>query len=127
MQPFTWNKKVEKDKKEGRLEEDSEESRLKLMQDIDRVRKRREDREKELEEMERLRTEEQRLREAALYGDWQQKEEDFHMEQVKVRSKIRLKESREQPIDILAKNIILIESSSNNDKVIFLPIYHNFK
>lgn len=116
MQPFKWGKKVEKDKREGRIEEDSEEKRLKLMQDIEKVRKRREDREKELEEMEILRAEEQRLREAALYGDWQEKEEEFHAEQIRVRSKIRLSEKREEPVDILAKNILLIEAMSRSGK-----------
>jgi hypothetical protein len=91
LQPFVWGKKVAKEKEEKRpVERDTEEQRLQLLQDISRVRKRREDREKELEEMERLRAEEQRLREAALYGDWQEKEEDFHLEQMRVRSKLRL-------------------------------------
>ena len=113
LQPFIWGKKVTKDKMEGRKEEgDTEAHRLKLMHDIDRVRKRREERENELEEMERLRSEEQRLRESATYGDWQQKEEDFLLNQTRVRSKIRLTENRQQPIDSIAKNILLIESTA---------------
>ena len=113
LQPFVWGKKVTKDKIEGRKEEgDTEAHRLKLMSDIDRVRKRREERENELEEMERLRSEEQRLRESATYGDWQQKEEDFLLNQTRVRSKIRLTENRQQPIDSIAKNILLIESTA---------------
>eukprot|EP00607_Mallomonas_marina_P001968 CAMPEP_0182428010 /NCGR_PEP_ID=MMETSP1167-20130531/20951_1 /TAXON_ID=2988 /ORGANISM="Mallomonas Sp, Strain CCMP3275" /LENGTH=496 /DNA_ID=CAMNT_0024610633 /DNA_START=57 /DNA_END=1544 /DNA_ORIENTATION=- len=116
LQPFVWGKKKEKDKTEGRVDVDSEESRLEIMREIERVRKRRDDREKELEEMERLRTEEQRLREASQYGDWQKKEDEFHMEQTRVRSKIRLIEKREQPIDILAKNILQIESANDPDQ-----------
>lgn len=113
LQPFVWGKKVSKDKSEGRKEEtDTEAHRLKLMNDIDKVRKRREERENELEEMERLRSEEQRLRESATYGDWQQKEEDFLLNQTRVRSKIRLTENRQQPIDSIAKNILLIESTA---------------
>jgi hypothetical protein len=113
LQPFVWGKKVTKERSEGKKvsESDAEANRLKLMQDIDRVRKRREEREKELEEMERLRAEEQRLRESAMYGDWQQKEEDFHLEQTAIRSKIRLSENRQQPVDVLAKAILLIESA----------------
>ena len=86
------------------------------MKDIDRVRKRRIDREQELEEMERLRAEEQRLREASQYENWEEKEEDFHIQQTKVRSKIRLIEGREKPIDILARHILLIESFNSADK-----------
>jgi hypothetical protein len=60
-------------------------------------------------------TQEQRLREAAQYGDWMKKEEDYHIEQTKTRSKIRLIERREKPIDILAKAILLIEAFDAED------------
>lgn len=116
LQPFVWGKKKEKDKSEGKVERDDEESRLKLMKDIDRVRKRRVDRENELEEMERLRAEEQRLREASQYENWEEKEEEFHTQQTKVRSKIRLIEKREKPIDVLARHILLIESFHSTEK-----------
>jgi hypothetical protein len=115
LQPFVWGKKQDKEKKEGKVALDPEEERLKLMSDIEKVRKRREDRELEVEEMERLRTEEGRLREAAQYGDWMKKEEDYHMEQTKTRSKIRLMEGREKPVDVLAKNILIIEDYMNRD------------
>ncbi len=116
LQPFVWGKRSEKLKVKGQSveEENPEEKRLKLMDEINKVRKRREDREAEMEEMDRLRSEEQRLREASLYGDWQQKEEDFHMEQTKVRSRIRLNDKREQPIELLAKNILLIDTSTSS-------------
>mmetsp|Transcript_9978 Transcript_9978/g.15061 ORF Transcript_9978/g.15061 Transcript_9978/m.15061 type:complete len:550 (-) Transcript_9978:165-1814(-) len=116
LQPFVWGKKKEKDKQLGKVEEDSEQARLSLIQDIDRVRKRRAEREAELEEMERLRAEEMRLREAAQYVDWETKEEEFHMNQTRVRSKIRLIEKREKPIDLLAQNILLVESAFSTDK-----------
>lgn len=109
LKPFVWGKKQDKEMKEGKSVADPDEERLRLMADIERVRKRRHDREVEVEEMERLRTEEQRLREAAQYGDWMKKEEEYHVDQTKVRSKIRLMEGREKPVDVLAKNIILIE------------------
>ena len=115
--PHNTGKKAEKEHTEGKPKTDPEEERLKLMADIDRVRKRRRDREIEQEEMERLRSEEQRLREAAQYGDWMKKEEDYHIEQMKERSKIRLVERREKPIDLIAKNIILIDAFEAGDKV----------
>jgi hypothetical protein len=74
LQPFVWGKKKEKDRALGKGEENSEENRLRLIQEIERVRKRRHDREIELEEMQKLRDEEMRLREAAQYGDWEEKE-----------------------------------------------------
>ena len=72
---------------EGKVSE--AERRLELIREIEKVRKRREDREKEQEEMERLKAEEARLREAATYDDWERKEEEFHLEQARVRSKVR--------------------------------------
>jgi hypothetical protein len=80
-----------------------------FLSEIEKVRKRRSDREAEEEEMERLREEESRLRESEMYADWQQKEEDFHLEQARVRSKIRLVEGRGKPVDMLAKNIIMLQ------------------
>jgi hypothetical protein len=121
LQPFVWGKKVEKDRLQGKEVEDSEETRLRLIQDIDRVRKRRADREREIEEMQKLRDDELRLREMAQYGDWEEKEEEFHSQQTRVRSKIRLIEKREKPIDLLAKSILLLESvSSTNEVCLFI-------
>jgi hypothetical protein len=117
LQPFVWGKKVEKDRMQGKKIEDSEEARLNLIQDIDRVRKRRADREREIEEMQKLRDDELRLREMAQYGDWEEKEEEFHSQQTRVRSKIRLIEKREKPIDLLAKSILLLESVSSTNEV----------
>eukprot|EP01035_Chromulina_nebulosa_P041337 gene41337-55912_t len=117
LQPFTWAKKKEKDSMTKKTtDEDPELARLKLISEIENVRKRRVDRENELAEIERLRDEEQRLREASLYGDWQKKEEEFHLEQTKERSKIRLLGNREKPIDLIAKNILLIDAAANVDK-----------
>lgn len=53
------------------------------------MRKRRDDAEAEREEMERLKAEESRLREQQQYGDWQKKEEHFHLKQASQRSKVR--------------------------------------
>ena len=38
--------------------------------------------------MERLKAEESRLREQQQYGDWQKKEEHFHLKQATQRSKV---------------------------------------
>lgn len=90
LQPFVWGKKKEKEKFEDTSHhiEDPEQARLKLITEIEKVRQRRVDRENELSEISRLRDEEQRLREASQYGDWQRKEEDFLLEQVKQRSSV---------------------------------------
>lgn len=109
LKPFVWGKKQQQDGVSGGGA-DTAETRLSLMKDIERVRERRKKREEELEEMERLRTEEVRLREAALYSDWQEKEEQFHMKQTEVRSAMRIVDSRLHPIDRIAQGILLIEA-----------------
>ncbi|KAG5178455.1 cactus-binding C-terminus of cactin protein-domain-containing protein [Tribonema minus] len=106
---FTWRKKLDKEgtdpaavtKKQLR---DAHQAKL---EEIEKVRKRREESEKEKEEFERLKAEEARLREQQQYGDWQRKEEEFHLHQAKTRSKIRLIEGRERPIDMVAKNLLI--------------------
>lgn len=118
-QPFVWGKKYEevgdgksKDGKKKKAVKPSEkelkQQQLERMEEIKKARKRREEREAEKEEMERLKNEELRLRDAEQYEDWQQKEEDFHLNQARVRSKLRIKEKREKPVDLLAKNLLLV-------------------
>jgi len=70
-----------------------------------------------MEEQERLRSEEARLRKAEQFADLHQKEETFHLEQARVRSKIRLVSGRERPIDILAKNIILLSKEDEDEEL----------
>lgn len=126
LNPFAWGKKKEKDAASGASKRESADTRLSLMKDIERVRERRRQREQEVEEMERLRAEEQRLREAALYGDWQDKEDDFHIQQTQVRSKLRLVEDRRKPIDIIAQGIILIETFESSEEVPRIYILRTF-
>jgi hypothetical protein len=47
------------------------------------------------------------MKELENYDDWAKKEEEFHLEQQRKRSAIRLLEGREKPVDILAKNLLL--------------------
>ena len=118
-QQFVWKKKAERDG--GSIKSEKVSSRVKREREdhfygeIQKVRKRRSEREAELEEQERLREEDARLREAEQYADWHKKEEEFHLKQARVRSKIRLVEGREKPIDILAKNIILLTQDEDDE------------
>eukprot|EP00617_Octactis_speculum_P021065 CAMPEP_0185767826 /NCGR_PEP_ID=MMETSP1174-20130828/45585_1 /TAXON_ID=35687 /ORGANISM="Dictyocha speculum, Strain CCMP1381" /LENGTH=493 /DNA_ID=CAMNT_0028452189 /DNA_START=42 /DNA_END=1520 /DNA_ORIENTATION=- len=117
-QQFVWKKKVEKtgEGDESKLSTKARRERQDhFLGEIHKVRKRRSDREAEQEEMERLRAEESRLREAEQYADWHKKEESFHLNQARVRSKIRLVEGREKPIDIMAKNLILLGNCDDDD------------
>jgi len=97
---FTWTKKKEKAPAGKGDNPDT-------LQEIDMIRKRRKDREAERDEMERLRAEESRMKELENYDEWARKEEEFHLEQQRKRSAIRLVEGREKPIDVLAKNLLM--------------------
>jgi hypothetical protein len=100
---FNWSKKKEKaPTKTGAVKEHRD-----TIEEIETIRRRRKEREIEKEEMERLRAEEARMKELEHYDDWAKKEEEFHLEQQRKRSAIRLVEGREKPIDILAKNLLL--------------------
>ncbi len=80
--------------------------------EIEKVRQRRQARELHLEEMERLRGEESRMKELENYDEWARKEEEFHLQQQRQRSAIRLVEGREKPVDVLAQNMLLFGLSS---------------
>ena len=43
------------------------------------------------------------------YDQWKSKEDQFHLEQAILRSKIRIESNREKPIDFIAKVILIIE------------------
>ncbi|KDO31639.1 hypothetical protein SPRG_03559 [Saprolegnia parasitica CBS 223.65] len=100
-----------RDRRSSKRSGRNDDMREELINEIMKVRQRRDEREAEREEMDRLREEESRLRDASEYDDWQQKEESFHLSQARVRSHIRIREGREKPIDLLAKNLLLASTS----------------
>lgn len=108
---FVWKKKHEQDgfnvKDIGsaghrkRQIEKQEEMRIEL----EKVKKRKADRELEKmardEEMNIL----QREKEAAMFSSWEKQEDDFHLHQARLRSSIRIRDGRAKPIDLLAAYI----------------------
>jgi hypothetical protein len=84
--------------------------------EIDKVRRRREERDLQMQEMERIRAEESRMKELENYDEWARKEEEFHLQQQRHRSAIRLVEGREKPIDVLAKNLLLFGLSDEEKR-----------
>ncbi|BBM99037.1 cactin [Marchantia polymorpha subsp. ruderalis] len=109
---FVWRKKIEKDLTNGldsrELSLKSEKKRQKeRMAEIEKVKKRREERAIEKAQHEEEMAMLARERARAEFQDWEKKEEEFHFQQSKVRSDIRLREGRAKPIDVLAKNLNL--------------------
>ncbi|KAL5135403.1 Cactin [Glycine soja] len=107
---FVWRKKIERDVSQGvsidafsmKAEKKKQRER---MAEIEKVKKRREER-----ALEKARHEEEmallaRERARAEFQDWEKKEEEFHFDQSKVRSEIRLREGRARPIDVLTKHL----------------------
>ncbi|GFS73672.1 hypothetical protein TNCV_2246941 [Trichonephila clavipes] len=114
---FVWKKKLEK---EGlhKLSKDEMERRnkQKLEQnknELEKVKLRRMQREKEREMREEELTRIQRQKEAAQFSEWEKQEDSFHLKQAKLRSKIRIEEGRAKPIDLLARYISSEEEDFN--------------
>ncbi|KAI8820011.1 cactus-binding C-terminus of cactin protein-domain-containing protein [Fimicolochytrium jonesii] len=108
---FLWLKKREKESKSGlsaaeRARRDMS-RREEVEDELSKLKRRRNEREIEMqlreEEQARLQREQDRL----ALGDWEAKENEFHLGQAKTRAQIRIKEGRAKPIDILAMNLSL--------------------
>ncbi|PAN44506.1 hypothetical protein PAHAL_9G048700 [Panicum hallii] len=106
---FVWRKKIERDVSQGQkvdISVKSEKKRqLERMAEIEKVKKRREERAIEKAQHEEEMALLARERARAEFQDWEKKEEEFHFDQSKVRSEIRLREGRTKPIDVLLKNL----------------------
>ena len=110
---FTWKKREESRPK---ISEASAKNTAAFYEEIEKVRQRRKDRDLQREEMERIRAEESRMKELENYDEWAKKEEEFHLQQQRQRSAIRLVEGREKPVDVLAKNLLLFGLSDEEKK-----------
>uniref|UniRef100_A0A2K6PIX6 Splicing factor Cactin n=1 Tax=Rhinopithecus roxellana TaxID=61622 RepID=A0A2K6PIX6_RHIRO len=106
---FIWNKALEK-KGISHLEEKELKERNKRIQEdnrleLQKVKQLRLEREREKamreQELEML----QREKEAEHFKTWEEQEDNFHLQQAKLRSKIRIRDGRAKPIDLLAKYI----------------------
>lgn len=106
---FKWQKALEK-KGIGHLGEKQLKERNKRIQEenrreLQKVKQLRLEREREKamreQELEML----QREKEAEHFKTWAEQEDNFHLHQAKLRSKIRIRDGRAKPIDLLAKYI----------------------
>ncbi|KAM4709559.1 splicing factor Cactin [Discoglossus pictus] len=106
---FIWSKALDK-KGIGHLTEKDLKERNKHIQEdnrleLQKVKQLRLEREREKamreQELEML----QREKEAEHFKTWEEQEDNFHLHQAKLRSKIRIRDGRAKPIDLLAKYI----------------------
>ncbi|KAJ7774255.1 mid region of cactin-domain-containing protein [Mycena maculata] len=119
-QQFRWHKKNEKERKQGMSLADSQRRdairRTEAKEELDRLNKRRAEREVE----QRLREEEEmrmaRLQESAQMSEWLSKDGDFQLEQERRRAAIRIKEKRAKAIDFLALNLKYVNPPVDDDE-----------
>ncbi|KAK7115328.1 splicing factor Cactin-like [Littorina saxatilis] len=109
LDTFVWSKKMEKEgKKHLTTVEIQKQQKFKMREnkvELEKVKKRRLEREKEREERENERDTMMREKELEYFREWEKQEDNFHLNQAKMRSEIRIKDGRAKPIDLLAKYI----------------------
>lgn len=74
-----------------------------------------------MEQMEEEKERIQREKEDELFKAWMAKEEEFHLEQARMRSKIRVQDGRAKPIDVLAHYLTRASDDENLDTDIQEP------
>lgn len=106
---FVWGKKREKEKKAGLSAEEAAmrdaQRRAEAEEELERLNRRRADREAEMQLREEEAMRMARMQESAQMAAWHAKEDDFHLEQAMRRAAIRTREGRAKPIDLLALNL----------------------
>ena len=122
--PFVWEKKREATEKKikkkltkSEHKHRDTESQRQNREELLRVKNRRKEREIELKEREEERNMDQRKKEADHFRIWEKQEDEFHLNQVKTRSEIRISSNRAKPIDKLAKYISLSASDSLEEEI----------
>eukprot|EP00916_Digyalum_oweni_P000143 GHVL01000205.1.p1 GENE.GHVL01000205.1~~GHVL01000205.1.p1 ORF type:complete len:595 (+),score=175.41 GHVL01000205.1:27-1811(+) len=111
---FVWKKKEQYLQAAGHSKGPASRSSLldatsQKMSEIEAVKKRREDRLLEERQLDEQRQVLLREKEQENYDDWAHKEQTFHLEQAKLRSKIRLDQGREKPLDLVAKGLRILD------------------
>lgn len=119
-QPFIWKKKYEKmgmkDIDPDKIERENKKKLEKNKQELEKVKQRRLEREREIEERRREQEREQREKEAREGHEWVSQEGNFHLKQAKLRSKLRMKDGRAKPIDLLARYIDVFGERDPSEK-----------
>ncbi|KAJ1644812.1 hypothetical protein J3B02_002301 [Coemansia erecta] len=118
---FVWKKKVEQDRARGLTREEREkaerERREEAERELENLRKRREQREIEKLQREQEMIRKRREQEQEKLGDWERREEEFHLQQAKRRAEIRIRDNRSKPIDIVAMNLRLANEEVDDSEL----------
>lgn len=111
---FVWAKKVEKEIEGGKKIKDisvftDRHRHQERLEEIEKVRKRQAEREEEKARREEELTMVQRMRAAQEAMDSEAKEEEFYLKAMVAKAERRLREGRPAPIDMIAKNLHLLD------------------
>ena len=108
---FVWHKNTasQKTKRERRKRQ------VEVVEEIEKVKERRKEREAERAEFERLKLEQERLEQQDEAAAFFEKEQKFHEQQVYKRTLVRVGEGREQDVDLVTKNIVVLEALKETD------------
>lgn len=105
---FHWHKKEAQEHDSGISPEEKErynaERRAEALREVEQLNARRIQRERERKAREENRAYAARNSDAAVMTEWVAKEDQFQLEQMKLRAKIRTRENRAKPIDMLVLN-----------------------
>ena len=106
---FVWGKKLQKegltDLKPSEIKSRTKQKQVESRVELDKVRQRRLQYERERAEREEEVQMVQREKEAAHFRMWEEQEDVFHLKQAQLRSEIRIRDGRAKPVDLLAKYI----------------------
>ncbi|KAH8400386.1 hypothetical protein KR215_011195 [Drosophila sulfurigaster] len=106
---FHWGKKLEVEGlanlSSKTVEVLSLQKQLENRRELEKVKKRRQERELERQAREDDAMQQQRSKEAVQFREWQRQEDQFHLEQARLRSEIRIRDGRAKPIDLLAQYV----------------------
>ncbi|XP_037082055.1 LOW QUALITY PROTEIN: cactin-like [Pollicipes pollicipes] len=109
LETFRWNKKLQKEGLTDVPDEELEKMNRKKMEEnkreLEKVKARRLERERERAERDQEMALLQSKQEAEHFREWEKQEDQFHLRQCSMRSRIRIQEGRAKPIDLLAKYI----------------------
>lgn len=123
---FVWKKKLEKkglkDLTNEEIEMINRHKQVENRVELEKVKKRRQERELERMQREEEMVQLQRSREAAQFEEWERQEDQFHLEQARLRSKIRIQDGRAKPIDLLAQYV----SSHNLEETIEMQMHEPY-
>lgn len=118
--PFFWKKKFEKlgiDKIDDKhLEEINKKKFEENKRELEKIQRRKIEREKEKEERLKELERQQREKEAQKFEEWESQEDSFHLKQAKLRCKLRIKEGRAKPIDLLARYVDTFADKQEDDE-----------